>query len=240
VRYNLSWLSHTTPNYRRLFYFTKADKWLKINLQARQLKISQFSKCDDLFDLASYSLENQDIRKKQKQWVEQIESQRGLICFPSTWRHPLMWAHYTDHGKGVCLVFDVIMSDLQEATYLPKRAKNCGQFPNPRDHCFREFCSTKANYWFYENEVRLFVDLQNNKSVTPDNTSSSSRINFLKFGSTVRHVGIINGPRSKIERQELLSICSGDIEYLQSRAAFTKFSIVSQRPIKIAGTKRLG
>jgi len=38
---------------------------------------------------------------------EQINENKGLICFSKSWSNPLMWGHYAEKHAGMCLGFDV-------------------------------------------------------------------------------------------------------------------------------------
>lgn len=42
----------------------------------------------------------------------------GLLCFCETWQSPLLWNHYADRHKGICLGFDVRETVLKGLTML--------------------------------------------------------------------------------------------------------------------------
>ncbi|MDW9570209.1 DUF2971 domain-containing protein [Sinorhizobium meliloti] len=32
----------------------------------------------------------------------------GIVCLSDNWQHPMMWSHYADRHRGICLAFDVV------------------------------------------------------------------------------------------------------------------------------------
>jgi hypothetical protein len=37
---------------------------------------------------------------------DDLNREKGLVCFSADWRNPLLWAHYSDKQKGLCLGFE--------------------------------------------------------------------------------------------------------------------------------------
>jgi hypothetical protein len=208
---------------RRLFYFTRSERLLE-NLLAEHLKVSSFSKCNDFFELASVNLAEKDVRSKQRKWASAIEPQLGLVCFSKGWRHPLMWAHYANSGTGACLVVDVDQENLQDVNYIQERQSSAPKFEFPSETAkeFRVFCATKARYWAYEMEVRLFVARSHRDFV------EKNGIGFLKLGNAVRLVGVINGPRPHLGAS-VIRKAARDINFFQCRPANTRFEMVSNQ-----------
>ncbi len=228
---DIRWLKSKSKKTKRLFYFTGHTHVLEILLE-KKLKISDFRKCNDLFELSAFELGYDGIRRKHKEWVEEMAARFGLICFSEDWKEPLMWAHYANNGTGLCLVLDVINSDnLRKVTYSNQRAsvEEKFRFPTVRNGLsqFHDFCSQKASGWRYEREWRLFVDLKRASA-----KSTKNGMNFLDFGSALELVGVINGPRPYYGQDIIKSAVknySSDLNYLQSRLAYKKFEIVSQQ-----------
>lgn len=97
----------------------------------------------------------------KKVLLKQIKNARAsnnkITCFSECNDSLLMWAHYTDNLRGVCLCFDtekdpVFFSKAQKVNYSKYRTDN-GNF-----ECY----FTKALDWSYEQEWRIVVDMEDN------------------------------------------------------------------------------
>nr|WP_316629685.1 DUF2971 domain-containing protein [uncultured Brevundimonas sp.] len=89
-------------------------------------------------------------------------AEMGVVCFSENETDVLMWSHYANHHKGVCLRFSRHWPDdlplLMKVHYAQERATM--SFPSRlgidrTDELFNVLC-TKAQSWGYENEWRLF------------------------------------------------------------------------------------
>ena len=61
---------------------------------------------------------------------------RGILCFSLNWTSLLLWAHYADNHKGICLGFDLQdgpdwyvypVSYVKERPSIPKRVERTGR-----------------------------------------------------------------------------------------------------------------
>ncbi|WP_027244837.1 DUF2971 domain-containing protein [Leisingera daeponensis] len=223
----INWLQREATDRRRLFYFTSPDHLLG-NLRENKIKVSEFKKCNDVFELASVELKDKQTRADQQAWSEELSRELGLICFSQDWRNQLMWGHYSKSGKGVCLVVDVLVEELQRVKYLPRRKTSNGvPFPSSSDPAFRQFCSQKSHHWSYEKEERLFVDFRS-KGVF-----STKDGRFLQMGDEVQLVGFINGPQPEFSAKEIQKAYGRSLEHFQCRAAFRDFRMVVQQNKKL-------
>jgi hypothetical protein len=82
----------------------------------------------------------------------------GICCFSKTPLDLLLWAHYSDCHKGICLVFD---SDILIETFGELHTLNYSQ-KIPDINIFgdaalavNQFFCTKSEHWSYEKESRL-------------------------------------------------------------------------------------
>jgi len=222
---SLDWLKNQNDNFDTLFYFMPPEHVIS-NLENNRVKVSEFSKCNDIFELSSFSMRSRNSRKLHKKWTEKVGEYFGLICLTTSWRNPLMWAHYAKNGAGVCLVFSVKKSDFVLVDYIDKRKERTQpfSFPTPKKDgkAFYQFCATKFSAWKYEKECRMFCRYKN-KSIIKENNFS-----FKKFDRNFKLIGIINGPRPQLGMNELLKAADKKINYLQSRPAIRSFRVVGQ------------
>lgn len=230
MKASINWLNYENKEYRRLFYYTSPDHILE-NLRGGIIKVSNFSQCNDLFELASIDLRNSDTRETHRRWVSDTSNKVGLICLSENWRNTLMWGHYASNGEGLCLVLDCKQIYLQEVEYISRRdALPSGtKLPDRDDANFRQFCSKKSSHWAYEREQRFFVDFNSGNS----NLKKTGDMNFLRLGDSIRLAGVINGPRPKLGMSEILCAARKEIPYLQCRPAFREFFMVAQQSTSI-------
>ena len=84
----------------------------------------------------------------------------GICCFSRSYKNLLMWAHYADKHKGVCLKFDISKDkDLFDQPYLVKYRSEymCLDVGKVLDvNYIMEAFSYKSSQWKHEREVRFF------------------------------------------------------------------------------------
>jgi Protein of unknown function (DUF2971) len=227
---NADWLKPSTGRRIKLFYFTKAEHVLD-NLRNRQIKVSTFKKCNDLFELAAIDLRFLRAQKLHKDWSESLDKTTGLICFSVDWKNPLMWAHYADNGNGACLVFDASWDRAWPVKYTSVREMPASgfKFPSdPTDQEFRSLVATKFMGWSYEQEIRLVVNLKRECSLSPRDPSKpkSEDLYFYPFGNDLKFVGVVNGPKSSLKEDQVKSI-DPSWHFMKSKLANQTFRMIS-------------
>ncbi|MEK8179921.1 DUF2971 domain-containing protein [Flavobacterium buctense] len=88
----------------------------------------------------------------------------GVVCYSSDSTNNLLWAHYADNHKGMCLVFDV-PKEKEDGIY---KVKYQERFPeiNLTDDAnsheeIKTIVTTKSIEWKYENEYRQIFIMKN-------------------------------------------------------------------------------
>ena len=90
----------------------------------------------------------------------------GISCFSLTCNEILMWSHYTNNHKGVCIEVDVDINRSQDITLevikyqknIPNLRLTTGENMTPK-----EVLSTKIEPWCYEKEIRAFCKEKNTR-----------------------------------------------------------------------------
>lgn len=104
------------------------------NIRRRQLKIARINDLNDPFEFARISFGDKKLRDAFKKMKLEMHEQRGLLCFSTKWKNPVMWSHYADKHRGLCLGFDVADESLAPVSYSGKRlAVEVEQLKSPRD-----------------------------------------------------------------------------------------------------------
>lgn len=92
-----------------------------------------------------------------KKAIDDVMNRCGIKCFTDNNKNILMWSHYGDSHKEICLEFDVL-EDLPFFTY-PIKVNYTTEyyhldFRNPK--FVTELLRSKSVDWSYENEVRIY------------------------------------------------------------------------------------
>ena len=88
---------------------------------------------------------------------EKITEQIGVLCLSSVENDILMWSHYADSHRGICLQFDgyfEFFANTQEVKYPPVRPR-INPFRQSKLEMTEAALLTKAEHWQYEKEWRL-------------------------------------------------------------------------------------
>lgn len=154
-----------SSNTVRAYHLTSADYAISAIALSR-LKVGRISEVNDPFELFALNSMKQPIRRALTQFKKIHDARTGLLCFSEAWKNPVLWSHYADRHRGICLGFDIgaaldptkVQYDTDKLrltiddTVIPSRASI------PKDVQKLLFV-TKFAHWAYEQEVRVMVDL---------------------------------------------------------------------------------
>ena len=130
----------------RVYYFTTGE-YAKSDIEHGQIKVSRFSDLNDPFELAGMNLTVRGDRISIKEMRDEYNEQRGLICFTRNWRSPLLWSHYAEKHKGVCLGFNVRRTWLYKVEYARDRVLRSDEINAPdrlNSTIIKHLCKTKS------------------------------------------------------------------------------------------------
>ena len=196
---------------KRLFHFT-CTKWALTAIRDRRLKGAQLDNTNDVFDLLPFREDPQNSFQEYSRWRSAPDW--IMLCLSATCTNPLLWGHYADKGKGMCLGFDVIVDRGRgslvpafiEVDYKTDRIKTGYEHPqlggrlsllNPS----LAYGVVKNSGWEYEKEWRTW------RRIEGEPQDPVTRLHYFPFdgGMTLRE--ILVGPRcedddikSRIER----------------------------------------
>ena len=201
----------------RVYHFLNEQFGLK-DLVERRLKIARLMALNDPFEFLGVDLSNRDLRRVLMETKSDLSKSNGLLCFSRTWTNPLLWGHYADKHKGVCLGFDVPDCHLDEVDYVRERLPA----PEVIDEPFmKKLLLTKFEHWLYEEEYRAYVSLKD----------EFDGHYYADFSDNLSLKQVIVGDQSQITRDQI-SLALGDlasvVEVFRARAAFQSFKVVPQ------------
>jgi len=211
----------------RVYYLTGSQIALG-NIALRRLRISRFSDLNDPFELLAVELADKRHRAAFRKNKEQIDQKRGLLCFTRFWHNPLVWGHYAEKHTGICLGFDVPDELLAPVIYAERPAKiridPKTNMPILSEQLLNRLLRTKFSDWKYEEEIRLFVEL--------DHKTRESGSYFYSFSETLVLREIILGPRCEIpiaKVRDLVTSFEQPVNVVKSRIAARSFRVVESR-----------
>jgi len=211
----------------KLYYFTSQQYALE-SLRDKRLKIARFSELNDPFDFMGLALDYYTQRHYLNLARDEADKAHGIICMSTSWQEPLLWGHYADKHKGICLGFDVVKEDWKKVRYVKSRptlqSLGVSTLLDMSDEQWETVSLTKFKAWSYEREFRRLVDLGE-----PDLVSS---LHFQPFSDAMRLREVIFGYRSTVGEAMLNKLClhvGGSVEVFQARPAFREFKIVRRQ-----------
>ena len=108
----------------------------------------------DSYGDSRHLTENESINIKK---ISEEINNYGVICYTSDYNNKLLWSHYGDHHKGMCLVFDISdekANKIDKVTYQERLPEiNLTEDANTFDE-ITKIVTTKSKEWKYENEYR--------------------------------------------------------------------------------------
>lgn len=135
-----------------------------------------------------------------------------------------MWGHYGERHTGICLGFDVPDEMLADVIYAKKLLKleidKKTKKPMLTEEVMKKLLLTKFYDWQYENEVRLFVEL--------DHDTIESGKYFYSFSNDLILREVILGPHCELPIEGVRNIVASftpSVRVIKSRIAFTKFEV---------------
>jgi hypothetical protein len=187
------------------------------------------------------SVETRDpeIRKAFKETLAELSENKGVLCFSRKWHNPVLWSHYGDKHKGVCLGIDIPEKNIMPVAYKPNRLKIDKKQDLKKgeigEETMRRILTTKFADWRYEDEVRVFVGL--------DKRDSKTGLYYEDFGADLSLREVIIGPKchfSVSDINNLITKYNGQVKVIPSRLAFMTFRVIERKmkvlikkPIKI-------
>lgn len=211
----------------RGYYFTPGEFAIS-NIALRRIKVSRFQDLNDPFELPAVDIGERDARAPIRAARDRLNQEKGLICFSRAWHNPLLWGHYADKHRGVCLGFDVADESVENVIYARRPMKitvssKTGQ-PKLTAKGINRLQRTKFMDWTYEDEVRYFVDFQDVVAEGP--------LHFKGFSSDIVLREVILGPKCTFPIDGVRSLVQAfkpDVVVIQSRIAFRSFDVIENK-----------
>ena len=202
-------------------------------LRERRFKVSRLTQLNDPFEMFALAVADRTPRFALQMTQFDLNGRAGWACFSRTWKNPVVWAHYADSHRGLCLGFDVPDELTKPIEYVKTRE----QFPDNLGESdqaaalavMKRILFTKFDDWRYEDEIRLTVRLDKN-----DETQDG--LQFIDWGETLRLVEVIvgaNSPTCKRELEHALVGCEHPVAFIKAAVSIEAFEMTaSPDPIR--------
>jgi hypothetical protein len=211
----------------RVFKFLSA-KYALQDIEEHRVKLSEYGDMNDPFELVGSTWADAEV---DKILTSHNVANYGAVCLSKNWSNPLLWSHYADKHRGVCLGFDIpdrpgvahepIYLDRPE-TQNPKVLYDALQsehaVPAAERAVMRKLL-LKFSDWDYEDEVRLLAHLD----------GKPGELSYFEFGDNLALREVIAGVRSTVSKSEIeerLRTYSTPIRIRKARLSPDAFQIV--------------
>lgn len=198
-----------------VYHFLNAAYGLE-DLRERRLKISRILDLNDPFEFLGVNLSDREFRKALRATKAELSKSKGLLCFSKTWKNPVLWGHYADKHRGICLGFELPRTVLKKVSYVDSRLPR----PDMLDEVFmKRLLFTKFSHWQYEQEYRVYCQLD----------EAVGGLYYAEFSDELLLKRVIVGDQSAVTRAQVsdtLGSFSGEVEAFKARAGFTSFEVV--------------
>jgi Protein of unknown function (DUF2971) len=204
----------------KVYKFLSKEYGLKA-LQQRRLKIARLSDLNDPFELLPFDMSTRVTRLAVAMTIHELNEEAGVVCFSRTWSNPVIWAHYADQHRGLCLGFELSERLVHPITYVNTRQP----FPeldgldyDAKLAIMRQLLFTKFEDWRYEDEVRASVQID----------TEENGLYFVDWSDAQQLTEVIVGMRSATCRRELERALVGyehPVQFIKAQASHSSFAV---------------
>jgi len=208
----------------RIYKFLN-KRWGLAALSLRRLKISRFFELNDPFEVLPFDLTDLVARLTAQLTLIDVHERYGVLCFSKQWSNPVIWSHYADQHRGLCLGFDVPDDLAMEMDYLPEKVPFPIDLEDFSDEDAQRATHTllysKFDDWKYEDEVRVTARLD------PD--TEEDGFFFKNWDGDLRLREVVVGMRSPTCKRQIQRALDGyddDVAIVQAKASDHSFAVV--------------
>jgi Protein of unknown function (DUF2971) len=201
------------------------------NVRNERIKVSELDKLNDPFEFMAVEVRNRALRTAFSDTKKQLASRRGILCFSNSWNNPVQWGHYADCHRGVALGFDIPDEFAVAVEYVKNRiliGKDGSGNKVIDEELMFKWLSTKYQHWACENEIRVFVRLDNEGL----EARASGNLIFQPFSEQLILKEVVIGASAHDGIPELLKAIpqkSPLVKLTKARLAFQTFKVVKHQ-----------
>lgn len=209
-----------------LYRFLTAEYGLD-SIKNRKLKFARIMDLNDPFEFIGVKDPNPRLQEALCKNKESMSKKTGVLCFSATWKNPLLWSHYANKHKGICLGLDVPEEFCAQIHYVDSRLDvpdgfghpSANQLAHKEAHAFmKKLIHTKFSHWKYEEEYRVWV--------TPESPGKGDFIGFDAACLTLKKV--ILGTKSEVTYTDVLDSLGNTysgVKVFNAKPSWTSFKM---------------
>jgi hypothetical protein len=205
-------------NLMNVYRFLPA-KWAKVALVEKRLKCSLLNELNDPFELLAYSFKTHSERRAIDLVKQKLGQTTALLCCSKSWSNPVLWSHYAEDHKGICLEFDVLDERIcREVKYITDRIPFDGVMS---PDVALNILYSKFHHWEYEDEVRLGTGM---------NEKENGKV-FIAFGQMLKATKVILGERCSESVAEITQLARDhghELDVVKARLSLQEFAIEAE------------
>ncbi|TCD46887.1 DUF2971 domain-containing protein [Chlorobium sp. N1] len=198
------------------------------NLSLKRLRVSRLDQLNDPFEFLAADLLDPRDRQALTHFKAELAATKGMICFSRSWSNPLLWGHYAEKHTGMALGFDIPEGFLLRIHYSDERPRVILD-PETREiinkgQAVDQLIRTKFSDWHYEDEYRMFVDL--------DPASQEAGNHFVDFSSELLLREVVPGLKCELPIQRIRQLLKDEcppVKVLKAGMALRKFKVIEDR-----------
>lgn len=171
----------------RVYKFIES-KWAKVALREKRLKVSLFNKLNDPFELCAINSRAPHLARFNESAKSYIGKKYGLISYSADYRSPLMWGHYAEQHRGICLGFEVDDREIHKVNYSQDRLDFSNKTSLNRSDVI-DIITVKFLEWKYEKEYRSLINL--------DTAPHANGLFYENFSSKLKLVEVMLGVQNQ-------------------------------------------
>jgi len=211
----------------RVYHFVNTTYGIS-NLSLKRLRVSRFNQLNDPFELLAADMLDPKDRDALTKFKCELDDSKGMICFSGSWSNPLLWGHYAEKHTGMALGFDIPDKYLLKVQYTKQRAKVTFDSKTRKivngAQLIDKLIRTKFSDWQYEDEYRMYVDL--------DPASREGGNHFVDFSENLVLREVILGLKCDLPISRIRQLCKNDVQpikVLKAGMALRNFKVIEDR-----------
>jgi len=210
-----------------VYYFVSANYGIE-NIIKRRLKVARMNDLNDPFEFMCVDMSDHEIRRAFNKTLSDLSETKGVLCFSKAWDNPVLWSHYGDKHKGICLGIEVPDKLAITVSYEPKRLqvdiRKDFEDGEIGEEMMLRVLATKFEGWKYEDEVRVFVNLEE--------IDNATGLYYKNFGKDLFLKEIIIGPKCHFGVSDIKNILTKykeEVKIIPSRLAFRSYKVIARK-----------
>lgn len=202
------------------YKFLKAEYAIQA-LHENRLKCATLDSLNDPFECFCYALKTNAHRWAFESAKERLGNKHAILCCSEVWDNPIIWSHYADSHKGICLELNFSNDKLgRRVNYISEPLA----FPGTVTlEVANNILYSKFDGWSYEREIRFGATA----------FERENGLVFLPLDPYAHVTSVILGAECQVDFEKIRELVAGrspEVTVRRARRSFSSFKMVSETP----------